>query len=535
MNTFKRNLLIGYSISLVLLVISSVASYISINNLLSSSQMVRKTNAVIRSLDKVQIALKNGESGQRGYLLTGEDPFLTPYKGAYENGIASIEDVRKNIGENQQQQQVLNQIRQDFERRFDMLERVINMRHSTGKIDVGMLEAGRKINEQVRNNLQVLESQVQADLTERTESLNRFATITPVMIVIAALLSFIITIVSFLRVSSDFEKRDQLQKELLQKDENLARRISIIQNLAEKIAAGQYQTRVDDEGKDVLGNLGNSLNKMAASLQKSFNDLTDKEWLQTGITHLNERIIGEKNIELLTYNVIEFVTEYTQTGMGAFYLNKDGKKLELSASVMLDKSRTGSVINWGDGVAGQAAQSGKPVLVNQLPQTDSTISYAAGEFKPVSVFAVPVYYEEKLKGVIELDSVEKISPVVQEFLKAAVFNVGMAIHSARDHQRLQEYLEETQAQSEELQSQHSELENINAELEAQAEKLQASEEELKVQQEELQQANQELEERSRLLEEKNELILERNLEIQAKAEALELSTRYKSEFLANMS
>ncbi|HWH72586.1 MAG TPA: ATP-binding protein, partial [Candidatus Sulfotelmatobacter sp.] len=111
----------------------------------------------------------------------------------------------------------------------------------------------------------------------------------------------------------------------------------------------------------------------------------------------------------------------------------------------------------------------------------------------------------------------------------------MAIHSARDHQRLQELLEQTQAQSEELQAQHSELENINTELEAQAEKLQASEEELKVQQEELQQANQELEERSRLLEEKNELILERNHEIQLKAKELEQSTRYKSEFLANMS
>ena len=111
----------------------------------------------------------------------------------------------------------------------------------------------------------------------------------------------------------------------------------------------------------------------------------------------------------------------------------------------------------------------------------------------------------------------------------------MAIHSARDHQRLQELLSETQAQSEELQSQHEEIEHINTELEIQAEKLQSSEEELSVQQEELQQSNMELEERSRCLEEKNELILERNLEIQAKAEQLALSTKYKSEFLANMS
>ena len=49
------------------------------------------------------------------------------------------------------------------------------------------------------------------------------------------------------------------------------------------------------------------------------------------------------------------------------------------------------------------------------------------------------------------------------------------------------------------------------------------------------QANNELEERSRLLEEKNQIITERNIDIQKKAEELELNSRYKSEFLANMS
>jgi signal transduction histidine kinase/CheY-like chemotaxis protein len=136
---------------------------------------------------------------------------------------------------------------------------------------------------------------------------------------------------------------------------------------------------------------------------------------------------------------------------------------------------------------------------------------------------------------MELAAGKEYSDTEVEYLKSAAYNIGMGIHSARDHQRLQELLRETQDQAEELQSQHAELESINAELETQTEKLQASEEELRVQQEELQQANQELEERSKLLEERNHLILERNLDIQQKAEELAQSTRYKSEFLANMS
>jgi len=533
MNTFKRNLLIGYSISLVLLVISSVASFISIKNLLNSTGMLRQTNEMIRSLDQVAMASKDGEAGQRGFLLTGDERFLAPYSTAFESGIAAIEKLRENKPDTLERS--INSLEDIFKKRFEVMQLVIDRRNSTGVVDEALLEKGRQMMQQLRTQLALLEQKENELLTARTENLNRFANLTPVLIVVAALLSFIITIVSFLRVNSDFEKREKMQRQLEEKEESLARRIEIIQNLADKIAAGNYSIRVDDAGKDVLGNLGNSLNIMAESLQNSFENLSDKEWLQSGIAGLNEKMIGEKNLHNLTYNVIEYVTEYTKTGMGAFYINKDGQTLELSASILLDGSKLDKTIRIGDGISGQAAQSGKPLLVDKMPQTNAVVSFAAGTYKPVAVLAAPVFYEGKLKGVIELDSIEPIRPVVQEFLKAVVFNVGMALHSANDHERLQNLLEETQTQAEELQSQHSELENINAELEAQAEKLQASEEELKVQQEELQQANQELEERSRLLEEKNELILERNLEIQAKAEALELSTKYKSEFLANMS
>jgi hypothetical protein len=74
-STFKRNLIIGFGFSLLLLVISSVASFMSIRNLVKSSEQVEHTNQVIRGLDKVIANLVNAETGQRGYLLTGDEAF----------------------------------------------------------------------------------------------------------------------------------------------------------------------------------------------------------------------------------------------------------------------------------------------------------------------------------------------------------------------------------------------------------------------------------------------------------------------------
>ncbi|RYG58838.1 histidine kinase, partial [archaeon] len=154
---------------------------------------------------------------------------------------------------------------------------------------------------------------------------------------------------------------------------------------------------------------------------------------------------------------------------------------------------------------------------------------------PRQIIILPLVHNGYTEGVLELGFMKEVSEDAQELLREVSDNIAIGLNAAKNKARLQELLEETQAQSEELQAQHAELENMNTELEAQAQKLQASEEELRVQQEELQQSNVELEERSRLLEDRNQLILERNLDIQKKAEELELSTKYKSEFLANMS
>jgi signal transduction histidine kinase/CheY-like chemotaxis protein/CHASE3 domain sensor protein len=535
MSKFRRNLFIGYAISLVLLTVSSVASYISIRSLLNSTRMVNQTNSVMRKLDAVLSATKDGESGQRGYLISNDAAFLEPYRGARERAVGHTEELMTLVREEPEQRRDVALLKDLVQQRFTVLQKVIDGRNTTGRVDPVLLEEGRVLMERLKNMAGDIGVRAEKTLVQRTESQNRFAAATPILIVVAAILGLIITLISFIRVSSDFTKREKLQKDLEEKDQQISKRITLIQDIAEKVAAGDYKTRVTDEGKDTLGSLAYSLNRMAEALDRTFHSLTNTEWQQSGVGQLNNKMLGQKNLEPLTASVLDYLADYTGSEVGAFYLTLDQKNFELGASIGLDKSRVKRTLVLGEGLAGRSGATRKTIMMDELPDTDLVISYAAGSVRPKSVVAVPVFYEDRLKGVIELGTIKHYTPVTQQFLEMAAYNIGMAIHSARDHQRLQELLEQTQAQSEELQVQHSELENINTELEAQAEKLQASEEELKVQQEELQQANQELEERSRLLEEKNELILERNREIQLKARELEQSTRYKSEFLANMS
>jgi CHASE3 domain sensor protein len=70
-SNFKRNLLIGFSISLIIMILSAVASFISIRNLLESANWVNHTNQVILSLKEINEALIDAETGQRGFIITG--------------------------------------------------------------------------------------------------------------------------------------------------------------------------------------------------------------------------------------------------------------------------------------------------------------------------------------------------------------------------------------------------------------------------------------------------------------------------------
>jgi signal transduction histidine kinase len=328
-------------------------------------------------------------------------------------------------------------------------------------------------------------------------------------------------------VGGDFEKRKLLQEKLQQKDEAISERILTIQNIASKISSGDYSIRVTDEQSDNLGSLSVSLNKMAQSLERSFNDLAYKEWLQAGIAGLNEEMKGEQDIESLAAKIVEFVATYTESAAGALYL-LDNKKIEFTSGYAFTPPEEKKIVETGEGIIGQCVQSKKEILVKNISSDSITINYTGGEVKPTEIIAFPLFFGNRIKGAIELASTKGFIERDLAFFKAVSHSTGIVINTAKNRQRMQELLEETQSQSEELQ-------NINAELEAQAQKLQVSEEELKVQHEELMQANGELEERTRLLEEKNQLIAERTREIQQKAEELELSSKYKSEFLANMS
>lgn len=531
----RDNIFLGLSFSLLLLILSSIASYISIRNLNKSSDLVEHSNMVLDNLEEVFSMIKDAETSQRGYIITGNVTFLRKYEEVLPHINPLLDDIHQLVSDNPRQLQNVERFRDISNKRMETLSMLLTEKRLEGRVLEESMLKGKQYMDSLRAVMREMKTEENRLLTTRTKSLNAWAANTPVAILFTGILALAVAIVFYRRLSSDFNEKQLLQDELELQNRRMEDRIDEIENLAAQVSQGNYDIRFREEEGDKIGTLARSLNSMAQALGKNFTILENREWLQTGIAKLSESLVGQKNMDLLTNDALKTIVQYTESEAGAIYILDSHEHLDFAAGYSLDLSSVQKRFLPHEGVPGQALKADAVISLSDIPDAGLSVSFITGNVKPRFVLAMNIRHDGHSVGVIELASLSAYTDQDVELLKEISDKLGAAIIAAQSRSRLQELLEETQSQSEELQSQTTELENINAELEAQSLKLQASEEELRVQQEELLQSNQELEERAQLLEERNEIIKERNDEILQKSKELELSSKYKSEFLANMS
>mgnify|MGYP001033859330 CR=1 FL=1 len=298
--SLERNLMIGFGISLLILIASSVVSFLSIRNLLNSSSLVRNTNEVLQKLEQTFSIVKDAEAGQRGFLITGDEEFLASYNGAYQQAESLIGEIEKLTLDNPIQQKNIYKLDELIGKRFLRLQELIDIKRQNGSSPSGEMKDGKIFMDSVRAMINEMSSQENLLLQTRTEKFDRFSSYTPKLIIIAALLAILITVLFYIRMTKDVGEKSKLQEELVRKDADTRNRINIIQGIAEKISAGDYSVRVNNNERDDLGNISVALNKMADSLEKSFTALSHKEWLKAGIAGLNDAIIGDDNMQSAT-------------------------------------------------------------------------------------------------------------------------------------------------------------------------------------------------------------------------------------------
>jgi signal transduction histidine kinase len=168
----------------------------------------------------------------------------------------------------------------------------------------------------------------------------------------------------------------------------------------------------------------------------------------------------------------------------------------------------------GEGLVGQVAFEKERIILSNVPGNYIKINSGLGKAKPANLIILPVLFENKVKAVIELASLDTFSQTHLDFLSQLTESIGIVLNTIEANSRTEELLTQSQSLAGELKLQQEELSRTNDELQDKALLLVK-------QKNEVEDKNREVEDARRSLEEK--------------AEQLQLTSKYKSEFLANMS
>jgi methyl-accepting chemotaxis protein len=130
--TFGRRIAAGFAIAFAMFAIIGFSAYRNIDVLTKTSYLVAHTHLVMRNITDILGQLIDAETGQRGFLVTGDETFLEPYRSATEALPRLMKDLRELTADNQSQQKRIDQAQLLVATKLAWLTRAIDLRRSGG-------------------------------------------------------------------------------------------------------------------------------------------------------------------------------------------------------------------------------------------------------------------------------------------------------------------------------------------------------------------------------------------------------------------
>jgi signal transduction histidine kinase/CheY-like chemotaxis protein len=136
----------------------------------SARQWTDHTYQVLGAIRDFEIALRDAESAQRGYLLTGDNTFLSPYDAALNWSSIVLGDLQTLTADNPAQQARLRALAPAFQKRAQQLEQTIQIRRDKdmeSAIQLFGSGAGRATMAGIEETLTAMTTEEQTLLSER--------------------------------------------------------------------------------------------------------------------------------------------------------------------------------------------------------------------------------------------------------------------------------------------------------------------------------------------------------------------------------
>ncbi|WP_260986550.1 CHASE3 domain-containing protein [Paenibacillus xylanexedens] len=504
--TIRSKILLGYLVVVVLFGAVLLVLTAQINVLQKENDFISHHDLEVHNLtNAIEKNVLNMETGQRGFMITGNESYLEPYSQGLSQWNTNYDQLNALISDNPSQQQSLQNIKSHITRWIEIAgEPSVNLKKQGDQAKVIAFfqsDPGKTEIDLLRTQLATFRS-TEIALTEArvTDLAARSSTLLTIMYTLWGVIAAL-SITAAIVISGNIVKtlRD------------------VMHTISDISKGGNLKQRIQVRTRDEVGDLGNETNKLLDEVQEQ-NRIKDQI---TGIATLLQNPTNLEGLSRLFLNelAILFGVPYS-----VLYYLKDNRLLRVAAyAADGEKERSLGKVSLapGEGLVGQSAVEKRVLRMNDLPQNYIRISSGLGYASATSLTVVPVLFEGRTIAVIELASMKPLQESDMKLMQELTEIFGVSLHSTVTRMELQQLYDESQV--------------LNEELQAQSEKLQAQTEEMLSQTEELQMQTEELHMLNDRLEVQKSAAETSANELSVVADQLRTSSGYKSEFLANMS
>jgi HAMP domain-containing protein/signal transduction histidine kinase/CheY-like chemotaxis protein len=270
----------------------------------------------------------------------------------------------------------------------------------------------------------------------------------------------------------------------------LTTQLRAIAEVSTAVTQGDLTRSITVDARGEVAELKDNINQMIANLRETTQINVEQDWLKTNLARMGGMLQGQGDLTQVTRLILSELTPLVTSQHGAFFLVEgDDERSEMrlvAAYGYTPDAAAPERFSLGQGLVGQAAVEGKPIIIEDVPEDYIKVSSGLGEAPPRNIIVLPVIFEDQVLGVIELASLQQISEINRAFLEQITETIGVVLSTIRANMRTEQLLAQSQSLARELQAKNAEIESARAGLEE-------------------------------------------------KATQLALSSKYKSEFLANMS
>ena len=277
------------------------------------------------------------------------------------------------------------------------------------------------------------------------------------------------------------------------------------------VARGDLSLCVEFDAQGEFSRLKDLVNDMIRHLKETTQKNAEQDWLKGNLARITRLLQGQRDLKAVTAMILSELAPLVSVHHGVFYLSdmdNPGAGLQMAASYgYMPQPGVPTCFRPGEGLVGQCALEKKCIWLNDIPADSIRISTGLLSVAPASIAVLPVLFGAQVKGVLEIASLNRFTPVQVAFLDQLMESIGVVLNTIEANSRTESLLAQSQSLAQELQ-----------------------------------QTNLELAEKARLLsrqnievERKNREVEQAKIALEEKATQLALSSKYKSEFLANMS